>query len=419
MNTHAVKLQENKSQPVAKEFAQKQRSGESLFRSVDNRPIAITQRKLQHIANNSPRMKQAAQLQSMAHNYPTPEARKAIQMKQGVNVNDDAGLENEADEMGKKAFEMKTISNGHDTNGFNQSISQLKNVNGITTDVISFKLANDKLNVVEEDHKHSDPIREQEKDYNASLGLPREEYFEEYQFHYKDPETEELKPADNPVKRVVFAAAKVYELIEFLSEQIGEIYNPNDVAGDAKVINQIEETLENMADVEHILTNENIGLEDEDFERIRDDIEDCAYLAGFAIGNLQRKLAGHARPNVSQFKELTVLLKQYNEKMHLGVGDLAGRANFLLTGEFPAQELDQWFRGLDPGTLVSATSMNRSAEFYTAAQAEYKTPAVWKVGYVHFAEMEMQAAKDPAKYHSEPRDSYDEEVQKFILSKSK
>lgn len=390
MNTHADKIQENKSQPVAKEFAQKQRSGESAFQSTDNRPIAVTQRKLQHIADNSPGIKQAAKWQSMAYNYPAQETRKAIQAKRGVNVNDDAGLERE-----------------------------LKSVDVTQKEVISFKLANDKLNVVEEDHKHSDPIREQEKDYNASLGLPREEYFEEYQFHYKDPETEEVKPADNPVKRVVFAAAKVYELINFLNEQIGEIYNPNDVAGDAKVINQIEETLENMTDVEHILANEDIGLEDEDFEKIRDDIKECAYIAGFAIGNLQRKLEALARPNVSQFKELTVLLKQYDEKMHLRVGDLAGRANFLLTGEHPPKEADKWFRELDPGMLVSATSMNRSAEFHTAAQAEFNKPAVWKVGFVHFAEMEMQTAKDPAKYHSEPRDSYDDEVQKFILSKSK
>ncbi|NLR59510.1 hypothetical protein HGH93_15450 [Chitinophaga polysaccharea] len=391
MNTHADKIQESKSQPAAKAFAGKQRSGESNFESVDNRPIAITQRKLQHMANNGPRIKQAAQLQSMAYNNPAQEARKAVQMKQGVSVNKDV----------------------------NRSTSLLKNLDGSQKDVISFKLANNKLNVVEEDHEHSDPIREEEKNYNASLGLPREKYFQEYQFQYKDPKTEEVKPADNPVKRVVFAAAKMYELINFLGEQIEGNYSPDNVAGDMEVIKQIKETLDNIKDVQDILTGEDIGQEVESFERIRDDIRKWAYLAGYAIGNLQRKLMSHDRPNASQFKELTTLLKQYDDKMHLGVGDLAGRANFLLTGELPPKELDQWFRGLDPGTLVSATSMNRSAEFHTAAQAEYNKPAVWKVGYVHFAEMEMQTAQDPAKYHAEPRDSYDEEVQRFMLSGSK
>ncbi|NLR81178.1 hypothetical protein [Chitinophaga eiseniae] len=419
MNMHADKIQGSKSQPAAKEFAPKQPKVGDAFKSVDNRPIAIAQRKLQHIANNSPRIKQAAQLQSMAYNHPAHEARKAIQMKRGVNVNDDAGLEKEADEMGTKALEMKNISNGHGTKGVNRSTSQLKRVDGTQKDVISFKLASDKLNVVEEDHKHSDPIREQEKDYNASLGLPREEYFEEYQFHYKDPKTEEVKPADNPVKRVVFAAAKVYELINFLSEQIKKSYSPDDIAGDAEVIIQIQETLENIGDVQYILINEDIGLEDGSFKKIRDDIKKWAYLAGYALGNLQQRLEGSARPSASQFKELTALLTQYDDNMHTRVGDLAGRANFLLTGEVPPQELDQWFRALDPGMLVSATSMNRSAEFHTAAQAEFNKPAVWKVGYVHFAEMEMRAAEDPAKYHSEPRDSYDEDVQKFMLSKSK
>lgn len=389
MNTHADKIQERKSQPAAKEFAPKQSSAGAAFKSADNRPVAIAQRKLQHIANNSPMIKQAAQLQSMAYHYPAHEA-----WETGT----------------KPAIQMK---------GVNGPASRLKSVDGTQKDVISFKLANDKLNVVEEDHKHSDPIREQEKDYNASLGLPRGKYFEEYQFRYKDPKTEEIKPADNPVKRVVFAAAKVYELINFLNDQIKEGYNPDDNAGDAEVVKQMQQTIEDIGDVQYILINEHIGLEDGRFEKIRDDIKKWAYLAGYAIGNLQQRLESKDRPNASQFKEMTTLLKQYDDNMHTRVGDLAGRANFLLTGEFPPQELDQWFRALDPGMLVSATSMNRSAEFHTAAQAEFNKPAVWKVGYVHFAEMEMQTAKDPAKYHAEPRDSYDDEVQKFILSKSK
>jgi hypothetical protein len=58
MNTHADKSQENKSQSVANGTPQKQGSSESTFQFVDNRPEAVTQRKLQEIANNSPQAKQ-------------------------------------------------------------------------------------------------------------------------------------------------------------------------------------------------------------------------------------------------------------------------------------------------------------------------------------------------------------------------
>lgn len=69
MNTHADKLQENKNQSFTNGVSQKQRSEVSTFQFVDNLPEAIAQRKLQEIANNSPQVKQVAQLQAMANNY--------------------------------------------------------------------------------------------------------------------------------------------------------------------------------------------------------------------------------------------------------------------------------------------------------------------------------------------------------------
>jgi hypothetical protein len=69
MNTHADKTQENKSQSVSAAGSQIQSSVESAFQFIDNRPEAIAQRKLQEMANNSPQVKQAAQLQAMADNH--------------------------------------------------------------------------------------------------------------------------------------------------------------------------------------------------------------------------------------------------------------------------------------------------------------------------------------------------------------
>jgi len=59
MNTHADRTQEHKRQAVSNEVSQKQSGGKSsTFQFVDNRPEAISQRKLQEMANNSPRVKQ-------------------------------------------------------------------------------------------------------------------------------------------------------------------------------------------------------------------------------------------------------------------------------------------------------------------------------------------------------------------------
>jgi len=166
MNVHADKTQENKSQAVSNGNSKVQSSGESTFQFVDNRPEAIAQRKLNGMANNySVRQKQPiqkkgnntglpgnlktgienlsgysmddvkvhynsgkpAQLQAHAYAQGTnihlgPGQEKhlpheawhvvqqkqgrvnpTMQMKGGVNVNDESGLENEADIMGAKA----------------------------------------------------------------------------------------------------------------------------------------------------------------------------------------------------------------------------------------------------------------------------------------------------------------------------
>jgi hypothetical protein len=111
MNTHADKTQEKTSQSAANAGSQKQGSEESLFQFVDNRPEAVTQRKLQEMANSSPqvsqlkafqemansspRAKQATQLQKMADNY-TAQQQQPIQKKEnntGLPDNLKSGIE--------------------------------------------------------------------------------------------------------------------------------------------------------------------------------------------------------------------------------------------------------------------------------------------------------------------------------------
>lgn len=169
MNIHADKAQENISQSVAQTVSQTKSSADSTFQFVDNRPEAIQVRKLQELANNYSTQKQnpiqkkenntglpdnlksgienlsgysmddvkvhynsdkPAQLQAHAYAQGTDihlasgqekhlphEAWHVVQQKQGrvkptvqmkgkININDDAGLEKEADVMGAKALQL-------------------------------------------------------------------------------------------------------------------------------------------------------------------------------------------------------------------------------------------------------------------------------------------------------------------------
>lgn len=96
MNTRADKTNENKSQSVFSANGQMQFGGESTFQFVDNRSEAVTQRKLQKLANNSPQVKQAAQLQTMADSY-SAQQQNIIQKKEnntGLPDNLKSGIEN-------------------------------------------------------------------------------------------------------------------------------------------------------------------------------------------------------------------------------------------------------------------------------------------------------------------------------------
>lgn len=79
MNTHTEKTQGNKSQSLSNENSQMESIRESAFQFIDNRPEAISQRKLQETANNSPRVKQLKAIQEMAIN--SPQLKKSAQLQ--------------------------------------------------------------------------------------------------------------------------------------------------------------------------------------------------------------------------------------------------------------------------------------------------------------------------------------------------
>jgi hypothetical protein len=70
MSTHKDQTQEHKSQSFLDNKSQVQKNGGSTFNFVDTRSEAITQRKLQEIANNIPRVSQLKAFQDMADKSP-------------------------------------------------------------------------------------------------------------------------------------------------------------------------------------------------------------------------------------------------------------------------------------------------------------------------------------------------------------
>jgi hypothetical protein len=83
MNTHADKTQDNKSQSVANQVSQKPIDSTSTFQFVDNRPEAIAQRKLQKMANSSPKVKQLRAFQDMVNN--SSQAQQITQLKSMID----------------------------------------------------------------------------------------------------------------------------------------------------------------------------------------------------------------------------------------------------------------------------------------------------------------------------------------------
>lgn len=67
MNTHADKINQNKSLSAVNAVAQKQNRNESTFQFIDNRPEALAQRKLQEAVKNSYQAKRTAQLRATAN----------------------------------------------------------------------------------------------------------------------------------------------------------------------------------------------------------------------------------------------------------------------------------------------------------------------------------------------------------------
>jgi hypothetical protein len=96
MNTHADKIQKDKSRSAANKASQKRVGKEASFKFVDNRHEAIVQRKLQKLADNRPQGEQTAKMQGMIEKNAS-QIKQQIQKKEnniGLPDNLKSGIEN-------------------------------------------------------------------------------------------------------------------------------------------------------------------------------------------------------------------------------------------------------------------------------------------------------------------------------------
>ena len=69
MSLRTNKTPEKENKPLANQRPESQKNSNTAYQLVDKRPEAVAQRKLQELANNSPRTKKVAQLQAIANHY--------------------------------------------------------------------------------------------------------------------------------------------------------------------------------------------------------------------------------------------------------------------------------------------------------------------------------------------------------------
>jgi Domain of unknown function (DUF4157) len=88
MYAQVEKSKDNKSRSVSVAGSQIQSGGESTFQFANYRPEAVVQRKLQVMVNNSPQVKQAAQLQAMVDNGLTDDLKAGVENLSGYSMDD-------------------------------------------------------------------------------------------------------------------------------------------------------------------------------------------------------------------------------------------------------------------------------------------------------------------------------------------
>ncbi len=308
-----------------------------------------------------------------------------MQLK-GIGVNDDAGLEAEADMMGAKAAQL-TPATGL------QIPKQAKHLSTKRQPIQRAGLKKNKLNVVGEEHNLSGARREDEKNYIESLGFNRDSYWQEGAFEYDragaTPADDVVSEGDPFIERAEFQLLRAKEKAQYMKDILNEGPMPGE--SQARWIRYLRDEWKRAG--RKIISDqvENNLLWAEQSERLSD--YGNAVTLRRTINAFIAKCQACFAPYITgtDYSRNTILadLEAGNDaSVELRA---ACDALIALVAEFEAD----FGRTMPPES--EDISLQRSRFMHTAAQEAHQKAGVWKVGNRHA--QHMQAFTDNKQYN--------------------
>ena len=482
MHTHTKRIQKNENQSVTSTIAQTKSGNKSYFQLADNRPEAITQRKLQNISNNSPRVTQLkafqntikykyssqhkqpiqkkesdtglpndlktgiehlsgysmddvkvhrnsgkpAQLQAHAYAQGTDiylgpgqekhlahEAWHVIQQKQGrvrptlqmkgiININDDIGLEKEADVMGEKAMQMSTKSQRQ----ISSPVQMITHSNiPVSQLVIQAKLKSDVLNVAGETHTDYDPPNAHLRDKEKTLAQRHAGggYWTEDEFKVTEDSLWYGKQKDESGDPVLYQFLQNIELINSIGGEHISKMNPQK-QDEAKFLYSL---VENVARVIGGGVQARYKTMIDEFKKgylnLTNEQKDAAQKMAPKLANMTLKcIQIHGG-----IKNDGTLIKSVQE-----ISSLQADCD-LLNSEI--KHLGNILNKQKPVTQ-EGVRVTRSKEMHFSAQASHKTKGIWKVGNNHYNDIAKYVKGffvKASNYNLLSKDEFNDERDKF------
>ena len=360
-----------------------------------------------------------------------------LQMKGKVNINDDQGLEKEADIMGLKALQMKPLANG------NVSGDDFENSKPSSTETAQLALndvlSQGNLNVVGEIHGTiPDDVQ---KAYMKQLGIPAENLWHEYDFkylyQYNQQEAKEVS-GDSKIYLVQASHSIAHGWIKFLvADIISTLVNVRDLTGELDEeqkrqkamnifssladdelgipglmdlieteINQIEVNLAEIPAVEgemtqHTATQAQLDVMQANFDIVKAQFDIANDLKNEVIPTDQKltmRQLTFDQATVTQLqqdlKDLLVEVKNLFDEIETAKSAIDTLLDQRLTGEL-------W----DAGNGKDYT-LARSYHMHMAAYHKYNEAGVWKIGQQHVNDIIANAPGQEIRYNLVPKDAY-------------
>lgn len=273
----------------------------------------------------------------------------------GIGVNDDAGLEAEADVMGAKAAQFKT------TDATRQGVTATPKLGTIQRK--KKKLEKSKLNVVGEDHNESGGQRPREQKYIRAKGIDYEYYWTELTFAYVGGG--ETRYGDPLLERASGMFSRIREAIE-------PIYNINVSNPNGLNEQQSTEVLRLKNDQMPVLWDYMNRARD-DLKRVRDDPR------WITQGDILEEM-------IADLTSFIKIYMEYEVETLNDVKDIYTVTKYFRDLYLPIEKKFVTFYG----TAIESWKdniVNRSRSMHHAANLNATRSGVWKIGDQHVADI--------------------------------